>query len=221
MNKILSSAILVVLLSSNAVYAFDWNVASNLFNKAIKAQNNTQTPAYNAADLVSALTEIQKQSEEVDKNVQTTFLDLVSNLSSTQEAYNMGNLFDAILSNEEKTQSQKSGMISQLMSEYVSNLMADKTAAANNIKNLPWTQKTSVIEDVASLLKSGQDYAVLAKNSINTATNVVNTASKVNDVANTIISIHQTASELKTKAQTVANVVSQLRQIASAAGVSL
>ena len=43
MKKILSSAILVVLLSSNAVYALDWNIASNLFNKAVKAQNNTQT----------------------------------------------------------------------------------------------------------------------------------------------------------------------------------
>ncbi len=221
MKKIVFMSVALIITAFMSANAFDWNIASAIFNRITQSQTNvTATQAPQNIDLASILSDIQSQTEAVDKNVQSTFLDLVSNLSSTQEAYSMGNLFEAILSNEEKTQSQKSSLISQMMGEYFSNLMNDKTAAANTLKNLPWSQKTGVIEDLASLIKNGQDYANLAKKSINAASTAASVASKASDVAQTIIAVNQTAAELKSKAQTIATVVSQMKQIASAAGVS-
>ena len=221
MKKIvlISATLIFCSLSANA---FDWNIASAIFNRITQPQTNVVTTAApQSIDLAAILSDIQSQTQVVDQNVQSSFLDLVSNLSSAQEAYSMGNLFDAILSNEEKTESQKSSLISQMMGEYFTNLMNDKTAAANTLKNLPWSQKTSVIEDLTSLIKNGQDYANLAKKSISAATTAASVASKASDVAQTVIAVNQTAAELKLKAQTIANIVSQMKQIVSNSGISL
>ncbi len=210
----------VVLLSIFTLVAVNENAYSWGFwgNSTTKTQTTTQIQPQ-TIDWASALLSIQQQTETVDKSVQNSFIDIVSNLSSVQDANTLNSKINTILSNNLQTQTQKNDSISELMTNYISNLVTNKNVTVSTIQGLSNSQKTSLLQDLATLAQSGQQYTSLAKQSIDTASSVMKTASKAKDTINTLKTINQTTQQLKRKAQTVVNVTNKVRQITSLAGL--
>ncbi|MBR6301513.1 hypothetical protein IKR55_02120, partial [bacterium] len=120
MKKIVSVMVFVLILGQTGASAFDWGSVLTVLS-----QNRTNTVSQNpttSADVLAALANFQSQAQSVDNSVQNSFLSVVSQLSSPQEATILDSKISSILSNNTQNQEQKSVLINQLISNYTATL---------------------------------------------------------------------------------------------------
>ncbi len=217
MKKIISIMVLVLLLGQTSASAFDWG---SLFT--VLSQNRTNTVRQNtttSADVLNALANFQAQAQSVDDSVQNSFLSVVSQLSSPQEATILDSKIASILANTTQTQEQKNVLINQLISNYTATMGNNKTDMVEIIENMSASDKTELVNNIAVLAQDSKQYAALAKQGLSTAQTMMKVSQNANDVITTINTMRQTAANIKNRATTVANFVNKVRSISKYAGL--
>lgn len=202
MKRFLIGAI-IIFAASMPANAFSWDSALNFWNKVSESQA-AQTQQINT------LNDVEVQMEKLDKNVQSTFLDIVTLLSSKKEAKEI----------KSKLQDDNSELESMIVN-YTKNLTSNKDSLEKTVKKLSSKNKTALVNDITLLAEESQNYLVLATNGIKAASNAMHAAQRVNEMATTLTNINRLAYELRTKASTVVTLANQLKTVASAAGLAV
>jgi hypothetical protein len=216
MKKIVSVMVFVLILGQTSASAFDWGSMLTVLS-----QNRTNTVSQNpntSADVLKALASFQSQAQSVDNSVQNSFLSVVSQLSSPQEATILDSKISSILSNSTQNQEQKSVLINQLISNYTATLSGNKLDVAEVIGDMSNSERTELANNLAELAQNSKQYAELAKQGISTAKTMMKVSQNANDVLTTINTMRQTAANIKNRATTVANFVNRVRSISKYAG---
>lgn len=203
MKKILVSLCVLVLATSLQANAFDWISALKFWENASETQAaQVQT--------TKSLEDIEKQMSNIDKSVQDAFINIVSELSTRKETKNI------------KSQlSSSSANLVNVINNYANTLANNKATYENTIKKLSAKEKTTLVNNLAVLSEDAQQYMLLATEGVRTATNTLKASQKLSDFATSISNINKIATDLKGRASTVVNVANQLKNIATAAGVSV
>ena len=187
----------------------------------VLSQNRTNTVSQNpttSADVLAALANFQSQAQSVDNSVQNSFLSVVSQLSSPQEATILDSKISSILSNNTQNQEQKSVLINQLISNYTATLSGNKLDVAEVIGDMSNSERAELASSLAELAQNSKQYTELAKQGISTAKTMMKISQNANDVLTTINTMRQTAANIKNRATTVANFVNRVRSISKYAG---
>jgi hypothetical protein len=216
MKKIVSVMVFVLILGQTGASAFDWGSVLTVLS-----QNRTNTVSQNpntSADVLKALASFQSQAQSVDNSVQNSFLSVVSQLSSPQEATILDSKISSILSNSTQNQEQKSVLINQLISNYTATLSGNKLDVAEVIGDMSNSERAELANNLAELAQNSKQYAELAKQGISTAKTMMKVSQNANDVLTTINTMRQTAANIKNRATTVANFVNRVRSISKYAG---
>lgn len=216
MKKVITALILVFALGQTSVYAFNWG---GLFTTLSQNRANTVTQnTTTSVDVLNALANFQAQAQSIDNSVENSFLSVVSQLSSPQEATILDSKIAAILSNTTQTQEQKSVLINQLISNYTANMNNNKVDMAEIIENMSAAERTELANSVVNLAQNSKQYVTLAKQGISTAQTLMKASQNASDVITTINTMRQTAVNIKNRATTVANFVNKVRSISKYAG---
>ena len=216
MKKIVSVMVFVLILGQTCAGAFDWGSVLTVLS-----QNRTNTVSQNtttSADVLAALANFQSQAQSVDNSVQNSFLSVVSQLSSPQEATILDSKISSILSNNTQNQEQKSVLINQLISNYTATLSGNKLDVAEVIGDMSNSERAELASSLAELAQNSKQYTELAKQGISTAKTMMKISQNANDVLTTINTMRQTAANIKNRATTVANFVNRVRSISKYAG---
>ena len=205
MKKILVSLFVIVGMTSLQANAFSWDWASVLkfWDRATEAQTaEVQT--------TKTLADIQNQMTTIDKSVQDAFVDIVSELSSWKETRDI------------KSELKKNNTnFMNTISNYTTKIANDRDNFIKKINKLSAKEKTALINDIAVLSESTQQYLLLATDGVKTATNTLKTTQKLSEFATTVSNINNTANQLKNRAATVINLANQAKTIAQAAGLTV
>ncbi len=208
--------VFVLIFGQTCAGAFDWGSVLTVLS-----QNRTNTVSQNtttSADVLAALANFQSQAQSVDNSVQNSFLSVVSQLSSPQEATILDSKISSILSNNTQNQEQKSVLINQLISNYTATLSGNKLDVAEVIGDMSNSERAELASSLAELAQNSKQYTELAKQGISTAKTMMKVSQNANDVLTTINTMRQTAANIKNRATTVANFVNRVRSISKYAG---
>ena len=203
MKKILLSFIVVISMTILQADAFDWMSALNFLGRTAESQA--------AQPQISNINDLEKQMAVIDNNVETAFIDIVSELSGWWETRSIksqlksnNDIFSTVISNYSNTY-----------------LETNRQSVVNKIKKMSAKDKAKLVNNLNTLAESGQSYLALAANGAKAAKNAFKAAQTVNEVATTITNVNKAAAELKNRATTVMTLANQLKSVATAAGVSL
>lgn len=216
-KKFLISLITMLTLLTANLKAYSINlcdVGSFLFKRT---NASSQINSSNPIDIIS---ELNNKIEATDKNMQSSFIDLVSLLSGEEESKTVQSKLFEIL-NSKTTQTSKSTSISDLFNSYALGLMTNKQSVLSTISNMSSTDKSALTNVISSLAKSQNQYLNIATDYAKTATTLAKNSQNIKELANNINTIKETASILKTNAQTAGNVISQISNLAKASGLSV
>ena len=178
----------------------------------------TQTVGINP---LSVLNNLNNKMTTTDTNVQNSFLNLVSILSSKQESQTMQSKINSILSNQAATSYSKSSAVSQLMTAYASDLVKNKSNLASTIMSMNASDKSNLVKAISSLAQSQTDYLNLANEYTKAAATITKTSQSMAEVANNLRTIQETANTLKTNAQALQSLITQVSSIAKTGGLNL
>ena len=212
--------VIAILVTMQAASAINWNRAlSPLITGTYKTQATQPKTTVSSADVITELAKFQNQAQSIDNSVQNSFLSIVSQLSTKQEASTIQSKVMSILANSSKTQQQKSDMIDELIANYTQNLASNKSDVVTIIKNMSTSDKTTLANNLAALVQNSQQYAALAKQGTTTAATLMKASQDAKDIISTVNTIRQTAVTVKNRATTVANFVNKVRTISKYAGL--
>jgi len=204
MKKIIVGLFIIAFATSLSAEAFDWNSALNFLGR-VSENNTTETQPV-------SLNELETRMTAIDNTVQTAFIDVVSDLSGWKETWDV------------KSQLKQSGSESlvKTITEYTNSYLANnRQTIVNKIKKMSSKEKTALINDLAKLKESEENYLLLATNGVKSATNALSAAQNLTEVTDTITSVNRIAASLKNRATTVMTFANQIKTIANAAGVSV
>ena len=204
MKKLIIGMIIMAFTSAMSVEAFDWASALNFIGRVSESNTAESQPV--------TLNELEKRMANIDNSVQNAFIDVVSDLSGWWQTWNI------------KSQLKKAGndALVNTMSDYTNSYLANnRQAIVNKIKKMSAKERTSLINDLAKLKESEQNYLLLATNGVKSATNALATAQNLSEAATTITNINRMAASLKNRATTVMTFANQIKTIATVAGMSV
>lgn len=227
--------VIMILVTVQAANAFNWGTLlrnsaqpatttktttySNILNSLFSNSRTQVKQTTTSADVITALANFQNQAQSIDNSVQNSFLSVVSQLSTQQEANTLKSRMATILANNANTQIQKEELIDELISNYTQNLTANKTDIASIIKNMSASDKAQLANNLANLAQNSQQYITLAKKGTTTASTLLKASQNAQDIISTINTIRQTATTIKSRATTISNFVSKVRTISKYAGL--
>lgn len=204
MKKILSCCIIAsMFFTSSASFAFDMsalNIVKNMVPSKLKNSSSEQTPFQN----------IDNKITNINTQVQNSFLNIVSILSSEQDAVNIKSQFNSILNNANSTQDEKISLINSIISNYTSNLANNKSDVISVIKNLSGLEQKNLSNYVYSLAKNSTQYLSLSKDYLNTASTLSKNISNLQETQEVFLNAKKTASLLSNSAIAVKNLSQNL-----------
>lgn len=204
MKKILLILAVTIFMTSIKTEAFDFVSVLNFLNRASEEQAAQTQPA--------SLSDLEKQMTAIDKSVQTAFIETVSEISGWKETWNI----------KSQLKQDRNDILTSTISSYTNSYLANnKQAITNKIKKMSAKEKTALINDLAKLKESEQNYLLLATNGVKSATNAIRTAQNMAEAATAIANMNTMAAKLRNRATTLVTFVNQIRTIATAAGVSV
>ena len=222
MKKVLLfSAILTISLQLSAS-AFDLsklNIFSNNTTSVRSAKTST-AQTQTTADILNSIAQLNNQMTNTDKEVQNSFLNLVSLLSSQQQSETFQDKLENIVDNNNLTDSEKSLAIAQMMTDYSTELKKNKADTIATIEELTEEEKQKLINNIIIMVENGYEYTDLAGKYTKAATTLAKTTSNFEELASNVITLKQTATTLVNNARAVKNVVSQISSIAKASGLT-
>ena len=211
MKKILPAALIIgVIAMPLSAEAF---TVKNFFN-FLKSNSDLVT-----VDSSTSLSDLNKKLSSIDSSLQTSFIDLVSLLSSTKDSLSIKTRLASIKANLKATEAEKSAMISELLSNYVSNLKSNKQTVIANIKNMTAAEKTELANDLISMAKSGSEYLALAKDYADAASKASKAAKTAKNVAENASKLKKSAETIAANAKTIAQTTSTIAGILQSSGV--
>ena len=203
MKKILTVVAIVSCMTIMEANAFDWSSVVNFLSKASEPQ--TEQTA------LATISDVEKQMAAIDNSAQTAFVDIVSKLSSWRETRNIKSQLKSSSTN-----------ISDVMSNYINEYFnSNKETITNKIKKMSAKDKTALVNNINTLVESGQKYMTLAANGAKTAANAFKTAQTINEAATTAANVNRVAAELRKRATTAINFANNVKSLAKTAGVSV
>jgi len=203
MKKFILTVAVIAAMTSLQANAFDFTSALNFLNRASSAEQT-------AVDTVKTLSDVETKMTNIDADVQTAFLNIVSELSTRKEIKNVKNQLK-----------DDSTALNTVIANYASTLAANKENLTKTITKLSSKEKTTLVNNISALTKAGQDYLLLATDGVRAATTEVKTAQKFNEVTTALANVNKVATELKTRATTVINFANQIKTIATTAGLTV
>lgn len=203
MKKFILTVAVIAAMTSLQANAFDFTSALNFLNRASSAEQT-------AVDTVKTLSDVETKMTNIDADVQTAFLNIVSELSTRKEIKNVKNQLK-----------DDSTALNTVIANYASTLAANKENLTKTITKLSSKEKTNLVNNISALTKAGQDYLLLATDGVRAATTEVKTAQKFNEVTTALANINKAATDLKARATTVINFANQIKTIATTAGLTV
>lgn len=203
MKKICMVIAVIIALAPLQANAFDWMSAVKFWERASESQAAQ-------AQTTKSLAEIETQMAAIDKSVQSTFLNIVKELSTRRETKNIKSQL-----NESNTN------LTKVIESYANTMANNQTDLTKDIKKLSNKKKTALVNNISALSEYGQQYLLLATDGVRTASNTLRTAQKLSEFATTVSNVNRIAADLKTRATAVINMTNQIKTIAAAAGVSV
>ena len=164
MKKFILTVAVIAAMTSLQANAFDFTSALNFLNRASSAEQT-------AVDTVKTLSDVETKMTNIDADVQTAFLNIVSELSTRKEIKNVKNQLK-----------DDSTALNTVIANYASTLAANKENLTKTINKLSSKEKTTLVNNISALTKAGQDYLLLATDGVRAATTEVKTAQKFNEV---------------------------------------
>lgn len=209
----------VMPLSANA-YDLSFSDINPMFNYSTNTEASNTTPATIANSAMNTINQLNAQIASTDKNVQNSFLTLVSLLSPQKEAQTMQSKIATIMGNATTTQNAKSAAVAQLMSAYASAMGTNKTSMLATIAKLSAADKSTLANTLTSLAQSQYQYLNIAGDYTKAAGNLAKT-SNITNIANNLVTAKETANTIRTNALAIKNVVTQAAALANASGINV
>lgn len=197
------------------------NMAINPQTVLTNTQTATTTTQIISNTALSALANLDNKIDQTDKSVHKSFVDLVSVLSSKNEAQNVQSQISSILANNSITQASKNNAISQIMTSYASDLVKNKSHLASAVKSMSAVDKSILVKALASLAQGQTDYINLASEYTKEAAGITKASRSMAEVADNLQKIQDTVNTLKSNAQAVQSLISQVSSIAKAGGLNI
>ena len=218
MKKVLFALALIFISVQLCANAF--NLGGFIKNSAVQSlQSSQQTTSQTAktSSAVNPFASLNSQLASVNTQTQNSFLKAVSMLSSKQESDIIQYKINSIINNTEKTEAEKSSLITEIMTTYANDISGVKSnSALTSIKNMSGAEKQNLANTVTALSQNGASYFALAKNYTKTASTMAKASSSIQETANTIASAKQAAAALKENATAISvltsNITSLLKQ---------
>ena len=201
MRKIVLSLFVIIAMTTVQANAFDLMSALKFWDRATEQQTAE-------AQTAKTLAEVENQMAVIDKSVQDAFLNIVSELSARKE--------EKTIKSNLKVQT-----ITDVINSYTNTIANNKNNFTDTIKNMSAKEKTTLVNNVAALSESGQQYLLLATDGIKAATNALKASQKLSEFATTVNNVNNVANQLKSRATTVINLANQIKTIATSAGVAV
>ena len=214
MKKILLLSAIITISLQLSANAFDFS-RLNIFSRPAATQTQT------TADVLNTIAQLNNQMANTDKDVQDSFLNLVSLLSSEQESVTFQDRLEDIVDNNKLTDTEKGIAIAQMMTDYSTELKKNKADAIATVEELTEAQRQELINNVIVMVENGYEYADLAGKYTKAASTLAKTTSNIEELANNVVTLKQTATTLVNNAKAVKSVVSQISSIAKASGLTL
>ena len=216
MKKILLLSAIITISLQLSANAFDFS-RLNIFSNTRPAATQTQT----TAEVLNTIAQLNNQMANTDKDVQDSFLNLVSLLSTQQESATFQDRLEDIVDNNKLTDTEKGLAIAQMMTDYSTELKKNKADAVATVEELTEAQRQELINNVIVMVENSYEYADLAGKYTKAASTLAKTTSNIEELASNVVTLKQTATTLVNNAKAVKSVVSQISSIAKASGLTL
>ena len=222
MKKILLLTVVLTAFTSVAANALDeGNIMDFFINREIQRETNileqrVSRPAVTASDALSALNDLRSQAAAIDNNVQKSFLNIVSQLSSSQDAVAVQNQINSMLSG--KSRDDAAEIMADILQNYAKNISSNKADIIATLQNMSDSEQAKFLKSLNEMSNEVQQYINLTKQGVVTAQNVAKAAQKANNTIQILRSVNQTASEIKNTTKSVLTLTNQLYSVAKAAG---
>ncbi len=212
MNKFL--LIFIIILASTiqlSVNAFDFG---SFFKNAV-SQTDIKTESKSASNSTSSITNtlasLDSQLAAANTQTQSTFLNIVSMLSSKNDFDMMQYKINTIMNNKSKTETEKSSLITQLITNYKNDITGSKSnEIISAIRNMQTSERQALVNKVAELAQNGSSYFALAKNYTTAVSAMAKTSSSIAETANALSNAKQAAVSLKENATAVTMLTSSI-----------
>lgn len=223
MKKFLLSVTALLMFSQVSTSALDDGNILNFFeNRAIQEQSNklekrTEQQTVTVTDALMALADLQNQAAEIDNNVQRSFLNIVSQLSSSQNSAIMQNQINTAFLN--KSQDDAVEIMARLIQDYTKTISANKADMIQTLQNMSDAEQAKFLNSLADMSSDIKKYMELSQKSITTAQTIIKTAKKADETVQIIKKINKTTNEIRNTTKSVISLTNQLNSIVKAAGL--
>ena len=214
MKKILAAAIMVILMTPLSAQAFDW---SSLFRWLFFTTETTSTKK-DVSEYSSVASDIRNSAKSVDKNVENVLLAIMPNLSVQKDAANFESRINA-LSNGNKTESQISTQLTQIVNDYATSLQNNKLVVIVTIKTLSDSDKKELSGNISSLSKYVQEYSELEQKAKKQATELQKYTTQSDEQTQVLNEINNVNTEMKNKANALQNLTTTLKLFGKLGGL--
>ena len=224
MKKILLLAVTLTAFTSVAANALDeGNIFDFFVNREIQKETNlleqrVSKPAVTTTDALNALADLRNQAAAIDNNVQKSFLNIVSQLSSSQDSAAMQNQLNAVL-NAGYSRDDAAEIMADILQSYAKNISSNKSDVIATLQNMSDSEQAKFLKSLNEMSNQVQQYINLTRKGVATVQNVARAAQKANDTIQILRSVNQTASEIKNTTKSVLTLTNQLYSVARTAGL--
>ena len=215
MKKILLTALVVMLMTPLSAHAFDW---SSLFSWLLFGSETVSSKTKTVSDYSSVASDIRKDAKSADEDVTKVLLKVIPNLSTQKDATNFESKINA-LSAGNKTESEKSTQLTQIVNDYATNIQNNKLVVIVTIKTLSDTDKKELSNSINSLSQDAQKYTELAKKAYNQSKDLQKYTEQSDEQTKVLNEINNINTELKNKSDAVQKLTTTLKLFGKLGGL--
>lgn len=209
MKKILAIALFVIMLTPLRANAFDWG---SFFRWFFFGGETVQ--ALTTDEINTTVKDINEQVKTLDNSVQTDFLAVVPYLTTQKDATNFESEFKKINASNAKDSDEQ---ILKIISDYTTTIKSNKVGVLLILKTSSDIDKTALASKVKLLSENAQKYNELYKKGYNLTSKVTTTDDK--EQTSAIENLNKTTESVKNKAEVIYAFASQVKTLASLAGI--
>ena len=206
---------MVVLLTPLSAHAFDW---SNLFKWLLFGSETISTKTKAVSDYSSVASDIRKDAKSTDEDLTKVLLKVIPNLSVQKDATTFETRINT-LSTGNKTESEKSTQLTQIVSDYATSIQNNKLAVIVTIKTLSSSDKKDLVNNISSLTKYAQKYTELAQKAYNQANDLQKATEQSDEQTKVLNEINNINTEMKNRANAVQNLTITLKLFGKLGGL--
>jgi len=215
MKKILVTALMVILLTPLSAHAFDWG---NFFRWLFLSSETISTKTKEVSDYSSVASDIRKDAKSTDEDLAKVLLRIIPNISVQKDATTFESRINTV-STGNKTESEKSTQLAQIVSDYATSVQNNKLAVIVTMKTLSSSDKKDLADNITSLAKCSQKYTELAQKAYNQANDLQRYTAQSDEQIKVLNEINNLNTELKNKSNALQNLTTTLKLFGKLSGL--